>query len=126
MTLRIENVTKKYKEFTAVDNVSLTLDELFYLATLKGMKSKDIKKAIDYWLNRFDIVQNRDKKIEALSKGNQQKIQLLASMIHQPQLLILDEPFSGLDPVNVELLKSAVKELNDQGTLKNYVMMCVF
>lgn len=181
MTLRIENVTKKYKEFKAVDNVSLTLeegnmlgflgrngagktttfrmilgltpitegqitykgkkidkkqydyvgylpeerglhpkmkvyDELFYLATLKGMKSKDIKKAIDYWLNRFDIVQNRDKKIEALSKGNQQKIQLLASMIHQPQLLILDEPFSGLDPVNVELLKSAVKELNDQGT----------
>ncbi|PTH53432.1 sodium ABC transporter ATP-binding protein [Staphylococcus arlettae] len=91
-------------------------DELFYLATLKGMKSQKIKQAIDYWLTRFDIVQNKDKKIEALSKGNQQKIQLLASMIHEPDLLILDEPFSGLDPVNVELLKSAVQDMNDSGT----------
>lgn len=92
------------------------VDELRYLATLKGMKSKEITKAIDYWLNRFDIEENRDKKIESLSKGNQQKIQLLASMLHNPELLILDEPFSGLDPVNVELLKSAVKDLNDAGT----------
>lgn len=91
-------------------------EELKYLATLKGMKSKEISKSIDYWLNRFDIEENREKKIEALSKGNQQKIQLLASMLHNPELLILDEPFSGLDPVNVELLKSAVKDLNDAGT----------
>ncbi|WP_432370766.1 ABC transporter ATP-binding protein [Staphylococcus chromogenes] len=92
------------------------VDELTYLATLKGMNKKDIKKAIDYWLNRFQITEHRDKKIESLSKGNQQKVQLLASMIHEPQLLILDEPFSGLDPVNVELLKKAVIDLNQQGT----------
>ncbi|PTG24507.1 ABC transporter ATP-binding protein [Staphylococcus chromogenes] len=92
------------------------VDELTYLATLKGMNKKDIKKAIDYWLDRFQITEHRDKKIESLSKGNQQKVQLLASMIHEPQLLILDEPFSGLDPVNVELLKKAVIDLNQQGT----------
>ncbi|WP_312632308.1 ATP-binding cassette domain-containing protein, partial [Mammaliicoccus sciuri] len=86
------------------------------LATLKGMASKDITKAIDYWLKRFDITENREKKIESLSKGNQQKIQLLASMLHDPELLILDETFSGLDPVNVELLKSAVQDLNNAGT----------
>ncbi|WP_105993216.1 ABC transporter ATP-binding protein [Staphylococcus simulans] len=91
-------------------------DELRYLATLKGMSKKDFNQALDYWLNRFEIMENRDKKIESLSKGNQQKIQLLASLIHQPELLILDEPFSGLDPVNVELLKSAVKDLNQKGT----------
>ena len=92
------------------------VDELSYLATLKGMSKKDIKKAIDYWLERFQITEHRDKKIESLSKGNQQKVQLLASMIHEPQLLILDEPFSGLDPVNVELLKKAVIDLNRKGT----------
>lgn len=91
-------------------------DELRYLASLKGMKNKAINKEIDYWLDRFDIEQNREKKIESLSKGNQQKIQLLASMLHRPELLILDEPFSGLDPVNVELLKSAVNDLNKDGT----------
>lgn len=91
-------------------------DELRYLATLKGMAKKDFNQALDYWLKRFEITENRDKKIESLSKGNQQKIQLLASLIHKPELLILDEPFSGLDPVNVELLKSAVKDLNEQGT----------
>lgn len=91
-------------------------EELTYLATLKGMSKKDIKGAIDYWLERFQITEHRDKKIESLSKGNQQKVQLLASMIHEPELLILDEPFSGLDPVNVELLKKAVIELNQKGT----------
>lgn len=92
------------------------VDELYYLATLKGMAKKDIKKAIDYWLERFQITEHREKKIESLSKGNQQKVQLLASMLHEPQLLILDEPFSGLDPVNVELLKKAVIDLNRKGT----------
>ncbi|EHJ08365.1 ABC transporter ATP-binding protein [Staphylococcus simiae] len=91
-------------------------DELKYLATLKGMSKQAINKQMDYWLERFDITENRKKKIDSLSKGNQQKIQLLASMLHQPELLILDEPFSGLDPVNVELLKAAVKDLNDWGS----------
>lgn len=91
-------------------------DELKYLATLKGMSKKDIQSQMTYWLDRFDITENRKKRIDSLSKGNQQKIQLLASMLHKPELLILDEPFSCLDPVNVELLKEAVKDLNDWGS----------
>lgn len=90
-------------------------EQLTYLASLKGMKKTAIKREIDYWLKRFEVTENKEKKIEALSKGNQQKIQLIGAIIHQPELLILDEPFSGLDPVNVELLKSAVKEINDKG-----------
>ncbi|GGI42881.1 ABC transporter ATP-binding protein [Mammaliicoccus stepanovicii] len=90
--------------------------QIQYLAELKGMKKKEIHKELDYWLKRFDALENKEKKIEALSKGNQQKIQLIASIIHKPKLLILDEPFSGLDPVNVELLKSAVKDLKERGT----------
>ncbi|GGB09589.1 ABC transporter ATP-binding protein [Macrococcus hajekii] len=90
-------------------------EQLTYLASLKGMKKRDISREIDYWLERFEVTENKEKKIEALSKGNQQKIQLIGAIIHQPELLILDEPFSGLDPVNVELLKSAVKEINDSG-----------
>ncbi len=101
------------------------------------MSKTEIQQQISYWLECFDIIENRKKRIDSLSKGNQQKIQLLASMLHKPELLILDEPFSGLDPVNVELLKEAVKDLNDWGVqlfivltvwsmLKNYVMMFVF
>lgn len=90
-------------------------EQIQYLAQLKGMKKKDIDKALDYWLNRFEVPENKNKKIEDLSKGNQQKIQLIGAIIHNPSLLILDEPFSGLDPVNVELLKSAVKEINANG-----------
>lgn len=90
-------------------------EQISYLAQLKGMKPKAIDKELDYWLDRFEVPENKEKKIEALSKGNQQKIQLIAAIIHKPSLLILDEPFSGLDPVNVELLKGAVKELNEQG-----------
>lgn len=90
-------------------------EQIQYLAQLKGMKKKDIDKTLDYWLERFDVPENKNKKIEDLSKGNQQKIQLIGAIIHSPSLLILDEPFSGLDPVNVELLKSAVKEINEDG-----------
>lgn len=90
-------------------------EQIQYLAQLKGMNKKDIDKALDYWLDRFDVPENKNKKIEDLSKGNQQKIQLIGAIIHNPSLLILDEPFSGLDPVNVELLKSAVKEINENG-----------
>lgn len=90
-------------------------EQIQYLAQLKGMKKKDIDKALNYWLNRFQVPENKHKKIEDLSKGNQQKIQLIGAIIHNPSLLILDEPFSGLDPVNVELLKSAVQEINANG-----------
>ncbi|MCE4956692.1 ABC transporter ATP-binding protein [Macrococcoides caseolyticum] len=90
-------------------------EQIQYLAKLKGMKKKEIDKALDYWLERFEVPENKNKKIEDLSKGNQQKIQLIGAIIHSPSLLILDEPFSGLDPVNVELLKSAVQDINKEG-----------
>ncbi|TDM28777.1 ATP-binding cassette domain-containing protein [Macrococcoides caseolyticum] len=90
-------------------------DELLYMGQLKGLDKKDLKFLIDYWLKEFQIEQYKYKKIESLSKGNQQKIQLLTSILHDPQLLILDEPFSGLDPVNVELLKKAILSLKNKG-----------
>lgn len=91
-------------------------EQIIYLAELKGMSKKDANSALDYWLDRFKVTENKFKKIEKLSKGNQQKIQLIASIIHNPKLIILDEPFSGLDPINVEMLKDAVKDLNQQGS----------
>jgi ABC-2 type transport system ATP-binding protein len=91
-------------------------DQLVYLARLRGMQKQDISKQIDYWLERFKVPEYKTKKVEELSKGNQQKIQFIASVIHKPKLLILDEPFSGLDPVNVELLKEAVVDLKNGGT----------
>src|SRR5690606_32589385 len=70
----------------------------------------------DYWLDRFKVPDYKQKKVEELSKGNQQKIQFIAAVIHKPKLLILDEPFSGLDPVNVEMMKEAVIDLKNSGT----------
>lgn len=90
-------------------------EQIHYLASLKGMKKKDVNNELDYWLSRFQVTENKEKKIESLSKGNQQKIQLIGAIIHRPELLILDEPFSGLDPVNVDILKEAVKEINERG-----------
>ena len=91
-------------------------EQLTYLAQLRGMGRKDADKSLRYWLERFEVPDYYDKRVEELSKGNQQKIGFIASVVHKPQILILDEAFSGLDPVNVELLKSTVKELRDQGT----------
>lgn len=90
-------------------------EQLIYLGRLRGMKKYDIVEQIKYWLERFEVPQYENKKVEELSKGNQQKIQFIAAVLHEPELLILDEPFSGLDPVNVELLKDAVVELHQQG-----------
>ncbi|MFC4322146.1 ABC transporter ATP-binding protein [Litchfieldia salsa] len=92
------------------------VDQLVYLARLRGMDKKSIIKEMHYWLERFNVPEYANKKVEELSKGNQQKIQFIASVIHKPKLLILDEPFSGLDPVNVELLKDAVLQLKNNGT----------
>lgn len=181
VVLHIENVTKKFGEFTAVDHLTLSVpeqemfgflgangagktttfrmilgllsstegritwnnqkityensneigylpeerglypklkveDQLVYLARLKGMDKKSAKKELLHWLERFNVPEYMDKKVEELSKGNQQKIQFIAAVLHRPKLLILDEPFSGLDPVNVELLKEAVIDLKEQGT----------
>jgi ABC-2 type transport system ATP-binding protein len=91
-------------------------EQLVYLGRLKGMSKKDAETELGRWLERFNIVEYADKKVEELSKGNQQKIQFITSVLHKPKLLILDEPFSGLDPVNVELLKGAVMTLKEEGT----------
>ncbi|GEN56509.1 putative ABC transporter ATP-binding protein YhaQ [Halolactibacillus alkaliphilus] len=181
MTLHINHVTKRFGSFTAVDDLSLTIndkqifgflgangagktttfrmilglidqsegqidwnnqtidysitdkigylpeerglypkmkvkEQMIYLGRLRGMNKQAIIKELDYWLDRFKIPDYKEKKVEELSKGNQQKIQFISAVINQPKLLILDEPFSGLDPVNVELLKEAVIELKEKGT----------
>ncbi|MCM3712221.1 ABC transporter ATP-binding protein [Sporosarcina luteola] len=180
MSLQLENVTKRFGVFTAVDHLNLTVDkgsmygflgangagktttfrmilgllnanegnitwndktisyatspeigylpeerglypkmkvedQLIFLGELRGMKKADAKKSIDYWLERFEVSQNKNKKVEELSKGNQQKIQVIAALMHDPKLLILDEPFSGLDPVNVEMLKKAITDFRNNG-----------
>lgn len=181
MVLKLERVTKRFGQFTAVDNLSITIpekemfgflgangagktttfrlilglldasdgtvtwdgkpidystsniigylpeerglypkltvkDQLVYLARLRGMNKQDALQELNKWLNRFKVPEYLNKKVEELSKGNQQKIQFIAAVLHRPKLLILDEPFSGLDPVNVEQLKEAVLELKEQGT----------
>lgn len=91
-------------------------DQIVYLGKLRGMTKSEAERELEEWLNRFKVPEYIDKKVEELSKGNQQKIQFISAVIHKPNLLILDEPFSGLDPVNVEMLKKAVVELKEQGT----------
>ncbi len=90
-------------------------EQLLFFGELHGMEKAQLKRDIDFWIERFDLEEKRHVKAETLSKGNKQKVQLIASFIHKPQFLILDEPFSGLDPVNMELLKDAILLLRDQG-----------
>lgn len=90
-------------------------EQINYLGRLRGMSAKEADKSLRYWLERFGVPEYYDKRIEELSKGNQQKMGFIAAVVHRPTLLILDEAFSGLDPVNVELLKDTVKELRDDG-----------
>ena len=92
-------------------------EQVLYYATLKGMKEKDILKKLKYWLKRFNIEDYLDKKIKELSKGNQQKIQFITAIIHEPELLILDEPFTGLDPINVKEIMDVIKELKEKGCI---------
>lgn len=90
-------------------------EQINYLGRLRGMSAKEADKSLRYWLERFGVPEYYDKRIEELSKGNQQKMGFIAAVVHRPTLLILDEAFSGLDPVNVELLKETVKELRNDG-----------
>lgn len=86
-------------------------DQLLYFAKLKGMKKEEAAKAIDYWLKRLEVEEYKNMLADKLSKGNQQKIQFITAILHDPELIVLDEPFSGLDPINTEILKSVIKEL---------------
>ncbi|MFC0211662.1 ABC transporter ATP-binding protein [Paenibacillus chartarius] len=90
-------------------------EQILYFAELRGMSKRDSVTALKGWLDKFDIPDYYNKRVEELSKGNQQKIQFIAAVIHDPSILILDEAFSGLDPVNAELLKETVVELRDAG-----------
>ena len=78
-------------------------------------EGKDLKRGIDHWLKRLDLMEYKDKKVETLSKGMKQKLQFIATILHQPEIIILDEPFSGLDPVNAEILKDVILELQKKG-----------
>lgn len=180
MTLTLQQVTKKYKDFVAVENLSFSIEpgeiygligqngagktttfrmildlqettegsilwegqsinrvsrnvlgylpeergifpqlkvaeQLQFFGELRGMDKTLLKQEIDYWIQRFELEEKRNDKAETLSKGNQQKVQLIASFIHRPKFLILDEPFSGLDPVNKDLLKDAILHLRNEG-----------
>ena len=90
-------------------------EQLLFLAQLYGASKQAATAALDEWLERLDITENRKKRVEQLSKGNQQKIQFLAAILHDPEILILDEPFSGLDPVNADQMKQSFLEMRDRG-----------
>ena len=90
-------------------------DFLAYIARLKGMDPPDLRSRIRHWLDRMDLSGTEGKRCEELSKGMQQKIQFIVTVIHEPELLIFDEPFSGFDPINVNILKEEILRLRDQG-----------
>ena len=85
-------------------------DQLIYLATLKGMKKDEAASSVNYWLDFLNMTEYKNKPLDTLSKGNQQKIQLISSIAHNPDIIVFDEPFTGLDPVNAKLLEDVVKE----------------
>ena len=98
--------------------LKLTVKELMkYYGSLKGMNDKEIEKRLDYYLDRFNIKKYKNKKIKELSKGNAQKIQFISAIINNPKLLILDEPFSGLDPINTQIFIEIIQELKEKGTI---------
>ncbi len=92
-------------------------EQVIYLAILKGMREVDIEKELDIWLDKFGIPEYKNKKVKELSKGNQQKIQFIVAVIHKPKLLILDEPFTGLDPINLDIMKKEILELKRQNVM---------
>ena len=91
-------------------------DQLLYFAQIKGLKSTEAKAKIHMWLDRLNLLSWKHMKVEELSKGMAQKVQFIATVIHEPKLLILDEPFSGFDPVNAEIIKNEILELKRNGT----------
>jgi ABC-2 type transport system ATP-binding protein len=92
-------------------------DTLLYFAELKGKTGREIEKKANYYLKKFELIDRKNSKIEDLSKGNQQKIQFITTILHDPEFLILDEPFSGLDPINTDLLKEIILDLKSKGKI---------
>jgi len=90
-------------------------EQVLYLARLKGLSSVDARRQVNIWFEKFEIQSWWNRKVEELSKGMQQKVQFIATVLHRPTLLILDEPFSGFDPINAEMLKNEILQLRDQG-----------
>lgn len=95
-------------------------EQLLYFAELKGMKKEEASKEIDYWMDKLKVSEYKNMTAEKLSKGNQQKVQFITAILNDPELIVLDEPFSGLDPVNTELLKEVILELVEKG---KYIVM---
>jgi ABC-2 type transport system ATP-binding protein len=91
------------------------VDELLFLAEIKGRSGAKLRQDIDLWLQRFELTDKKSARVEELSKGNQQKVQLIATLLHDPDLIVLDEPQSGLDPVNMVLVRNLLRELRDEG-----------
>lgn len=91
------------------------IELLVFLAAIKSKRAADVRPKIDYWLERFELTDKRDAKVEELSKGNQQKVQLIGTLLHDPDLIILDEPQSGLDPVNMVLVRNLLRDLRQEG-----------
>jgi len=99
---------------------SKVMEQLVYFGMLRGMNKADARNSTAKWMDRLGVSEYRDMIAEKVSKGNQQKIQLIAALIHNPELIILDEPFSGLDPVNTEMMRNLISELVDE---KKYIVM---
>ena len=120
-TVERKNVNFGYlPEERGVYQKTLIFDQLMYFAELKGMNKKEAEKEIKEWAKKLKVDEYLNKTAEKLSKGNQQKIQFMTAIIHNPELIILDEPFSGLDPVNTEIIKNIIIDLVRQG---KYVIM---
>ncbi|HOI46217.1 MAG TPA: ATP-binding cassette domain-containing protein [Bacilli bacterium] len=90
-------------------------DQLVYFAKLKGLTSKEANLKLDYWLEKFEVTEYKHRKVKELSKGNQQKIAFIAALIHDPEIIILDEPFTGLDPMNTKIFKTLIQEIASNG-----------
>jgi ABC-2 type transport system ATP-binding protein len=91
------------------------VEHLLFLAEIKDRRGPDVLKAIDRWLERFELSDRRNSKVEELSKGNQQKVQLIGTLLHDPDFIVLDEPQSGLDPVNMVIVRNLLRELKEEG-----------
>ncbi len=115
ITYEYYNIVGYLPEERGLYKRSKVIDVLVYFAALKNLSKKDSIYFADYWLKKLNIMEHRNKKIEQLSKGNQQKIQLIAAIIHSPSLLILDEPFTGFDPINQQEVKDLILAFVSEG-----------